>query len=340
MDKRRYQKKREGGKCLLRYFITWLIVVSFFLITGKLYSQELFPNTEPASTMPKKLVGFRQINEMYRDINNRERYFAGFRVMYGLTKKLTVMSMIGYSNHHFKNFPTNFVGFINNHHQKQYPLYPFLIEGIHVYAKYRLVNFDGEQKHFRIAAYGEATKSFIAHTEAESSTMTDNTGYGGGLIFTKLHKRFATSVTWGFINSIPYQQNDGYREIKFKSGNVVMYNVSFGYRIYPKVYDSYKNINVNIYSEFINKDYKAAQIYYDGKPYDYSYLNVNIPGTTTLYTYRGLAANRYSEMRTSLQFIFDSSTRLDIGAAVPVYSRSYLHDYPLIFINIQKYFFK
>ncbi len=245
------------------------------------------------------------------------------------------MSMVGASNHHFRRIPTNFVNYILNHHRRGFPVSPFLIEGVHVYAKYRFVNFDGEQKHFRIAAYAEANKGFVAHTEGESNLMTDNTGFGGGVIMTRLYKRFAASVTWGFIKSKPYLQKDNLIEIEFKSGDVLLYNVSFGYRLYPKTYNSYKDVNVNLYAEFINRDYGAASIQYNGLPYDYEFLK----GTAT-YTYNSFKANRYSELRSSVQFIFDSDSRLDIGMALPIYSRSYLYDYPLVFINVQKYLFR
>lgn len=272
---------------------------------------------------------------MYRDINDRPRYYTGFRIMYGLTKNLSVMSMVGASNHHFKTVPRNLVYYVVNHHTRGYPVTPYLLEGVHIYAKYRILNFDREQRHLRVALYGEANKAFVAHTEGESNLMTDNTGYGGGLIITRLYKRFAASFTWGFIKSLPYEQKDQYADIVFKSGDVMMYNTSFGYRLYPKKYDSYKDININLYAEFIARDYEAAKITYDGLPFNYDFLKGNVN-----YTYNGFIANRYCELRSSVQFIFDSNSRLDIGMAVPIYSRSYLYDYPLVFINVQKYLFK
>ncbi len=285
--------------------------------------------------MPKGVYGFRQINEMYKDINGRGRYYTGFRIMYGISKRLTVMGMIGASNHHLKRIPSDFTNYILNHHKVNYPSFPFLTEGIHGYAKYRIITIDSEQKHFRIAVYSELTKSFVAHTEGESNLMTDNSGYGGGLIFTKLYKRFAASFTGGFIKSLPYEQQNEYNKITFKSGDVFMYNVSFGYRIYPRSYNSYKDVNINLYTEFINRQYSAAKIYYDGVPYDYSFLQKS----GALYTYNGFVANHYTELRTSVQFIFNSTSRLDIGIALPVIGRSYLHDYPMIFITVQKYIF-
>jgi len=335
MDQRSIKKNREKYTRILRNFIPKGIILLFlFFISNHSKSQELFPNTEPASTMPKNVFGYRLITEMYKDLNNRSRYFTGLRLMYGLTKKITIMSMIGASNHHLKKIPPNFTNYMVNHHSAGYPNFTYQLEGFHTYIKYRFVNFDGDKKHFRIAGYAEGTKSFAAHTEGESNLMTDNTGYGGGLIFTYLYNRFATSVTWGFINTLPYTEYSIYRDIKFKSGDLKQYNISFGYRIYPKKYDSYKNININLYTEFMNRDYNSAEIYYDNIPYDYEFLKPLAP-----YTYNGLIAKKYSEMRNSIQFIFDSSTRLDVGFAIPVYNRSYLHDYPLIFINVQKYIF-
>lgn len=294
---------------------------------------------EPASTMPKKVAGFRQINEMYRDINLRFKYYGGFRLMYGLTKKMTVMSMLGLSNHHFKKIPGGFVNYITNHHSAGFRTTPFLIEGWHTYIKYRLWSLDGEQKHFRVAAYGEVNKAFVAHTEGESNLMTDNTGYGSGLIFTQLYKRLAVSFTWGFIKSVPYVQKDPNIEIKFKSGDVLLYNLALGYRLYPRVYNGYKDLNVNVYAEFINRSYEAAEIHYNGLPYDYDFLRTAV-GYSYNYTYNSFKANKYSELRSTVQLIFNSNSRIDVGIALPLYSRSYLYDYPLLYLNIQKYLFR
>ena len=286
--------------------------------------------------MPKNVYGFRQINEQFKDINGRGRYYSGFRVMYGLSKRLTVMTMIGGSNHHLKKVPSDFTSYLLNHHKITYPIFPFLTEGVHGYAKYRILSIDREKKHFRVAIYSEVTKSFVAHTEGESNLMTDNSGYGGGLIFTKLYKRFAASFTSGFIKSLPYtQQNDLYK-LTFKSGDVLVNNLSLGYRIYPRTFANYKDININLYAEIINRRYLSATIYYDGVPFDYSFIKDN----GAIYTYNGFVKNQYTELRTSVQFIFNSTSRLDIGFAVPIISRSYLYDYPLVFINIQKYIFK
>lgn len=62
--------------------------------------------------------------------------------------------------------------------------------------------------------------------------------------------------------------------------------------LYPKKYDNYKD--VNIYTEFLNRDYSAAKISYNGVPYNYL-QNSGILGTQ--YTYNGFIANRYSELK-------------------------------------------
>jgi hypothetical protein len=339
MDQKRYKEKRKERQCSLCYTKAGVVLVILFLVSGLGFSQELFPTMEPASTMPKKVIGFRQVNEVYRDINLRFKYYGGFRLMYGLTKKMTVMSMLGLSNHHFKRIPGGLNNYIRNHHSAGFRIPPFLIEGLHTYVKYRVWTQDGEQKHFRIAVYGEFNKSFVAHTEGEPNLMTDNSGYGGGLLITQLYKRFAVSFTPGFIKSFAYLQEDPNMEIKFRSGDVLMYNLAFGYRLYPKVYNGYKDINVNLYAEFINRNYTAAEIYYNGDVYDYDFLRTAV-GYSYNYTYNSLKANKYSELRSTVQFIFNSNSRLDLGIALPVYSRSYLYDYPLVYLNIQKYLFR
>src|SRR5690349_691346 len=121
MDKRGYSKKRQKRNCLLCYLISrGLVVCCLSFISFNAPAQELYPNTEPASTMSKKLFGFRQINEVYKDVANRAKYYTGFRLMYGLTKNLTLMTMFGASNHHLKRMPANFTGYLTNHHTVQY----------------------------------------------------------------------------------------------------------------------------------------------------------------------------------------------------------------------------
>jgi hypothetical protein len=309
------------------------LILFFSLLTIDLYSQELFPNTEPASTMPKGAVGVRVMYETYKELpSQRIKYWDGLRLMYGATSKLTVMLTASASNHHLKKFPGDLSNYFRNHHSSSFKPYPFLFEGFNLYAKYRVLSFDGQQKHLRIALYGEVAKAFNPHDEAEPSFQGDNTGYGGGLIATQLYKRFAFSVTTGFIHPLLYK--DPSQHISFQTGEGTMYNVSIGYRFLPVTYNDYKNVNINFYLEFINKSYDNAILKRDGVEFNFIPYQYLAP-----YIYNSLQSNKYSEMRPSVQFIFNSNERIDIGIATPVYNRSYQHFYPMFFFHFQKYFY-
>lgn len=313
----------------MRAYFTFLLVI---FLTGA-HAQELFPHAEPASNIPKGVLGIRYLNESFKEIpSQRSRYWNGLRFMYGVTGRFTIMATGSVSNHHPAKFPADLRKYFINHHQKTYKQNPTLFEGINVYAKYRIFSLDEKQKHLRIALYGEAGKSFVPHDEAEPGLNGDNTGFGGGVIITQLYKRFAASFTTGFQHPLIYV--DKKQSITFKSGDATMYKLSLGYRLLPFNYSSYKDINVNIYLEFINKHYTGAEMTLYGLPYDFSIYQLfdkNI--------YNSLQENKYSELRPSIQFIFNSNTRIDLGMAAPIYSRSYLHFYPMFFFHLQKYFF-
>jgi hypothetical protein len=309
------------------FFFLFLLANSFIA-----YGQELFPSTEPASTMPKGVVGARFLYESYKELpSNRTRYWGGLRLMYGATAKLTVMMTGTGSNHHLRKFPADLRNYFISHHSIVYKPNPFLIEGVNLYAKYRWFSKDEQNKHLRLAFYAEAGKAFVPHDEAEP-VLGDNTGIGGGIIGTKLHNRFAISLTCGYTH--PFTYVDKAQQITFKSGNSWNYNLSLGYRVAPIRYSSYKNLNVNVYIEFINKSYDAAKMTVKGHNFDFDIFQNYDP-----LIYKSLIENRYSEIRPSIQFIFNSNNRIDIGVAQPFYNKSYMHFYPMFFFNIQKYFY-
>jgi hypothetical protein len=283
--------------------------------------------------MPKGAIGVRFMYETFKELpSNRTKYWDGLRIMYGATGKLTLMLTGSASNHHLKDFPANLQNYFLNHHQRIYKPYPLLFEGLNLYAKYRVFSLDEQNKHIRLAVYGETAKTFIPHDEAEPMLMGDNSGFGAGIIGTKLHNKLALSLTCGFTH--PFLYVDKKQNITFQAGDAWNYNVSVGYRLFPVQYNSYKNVNVNLYVEFINKRYGGALMTVDGKNYDFSYLQDYSP-----LIYNGLIENKYSEIRPAIQFIFNSNDRIDIGIAQPVYSKSYLHFYPMFFFHLQKYFY-
>ncbi len=311
------------------------ILTLFFLLFSffRGYSQELFPYAEPASTIPKNVLGIRFLFEGYKEIpSQRQRNWGALRAMYGITGKTTVMLTAGVSNHHLRRFPANLQNHFANHPQRIYKPNPYLLEGINIYLKQRVISIDDYQKHLRLALFGQASKSFTAHDESEPFLKVDNTGYGGGAIVTLLNKRFAISFTYAYAHPLMYKDKE--QQITFQSGDAHNYDLSFGYRLYPSKYSTYNDLNINLYVEFVNRSYEAAKMTVRDAPYNFTYLQYFDKNT-----YYSLMDGKYSEIRPSIQLILNSNNRIDVGCAYPLYNRSYAHFYPLFFFNVQKYFY-
>jgi hypothetical protein len=296
------------------------------------YAQELFPNTEPASTIPKGVIGLRYSLEAFNSNTGKLASWHSLKCMYGATSRLTIIGSVSASNLHTKKFPEPFTNNFTYHHS---PVSyqsgtakvsnPFLIEGITLYGKYRFFSKDAEHSHWRIAAYGEFSKSFVAHREAEPSLNGNNTGAGAGFIITKLHKKLALSGTVGYIYPFKYEEKDSL--ISFRSGNTFIYNISVGYLLFPLKYKSYKDLNVNLYVECMNKIYEEA-----------AYVHHALPVNSDFYPV--LMGGQYSEVRPAIQFIINSNTRIDASVSFPVYQQVETRTYPVYMINIQRYFYK
>ncbi len=304
------------------------------LICSVSFGQELFPHAQPASTMPKGLVGVRFTYDRYREQSsgrNKDSYH--LRFMYGITAKWTIMATLGISNHHYKTYPTDLLNFFFNHHLQSYPSPAYALEGINLYTKYRFFTRDNYHQHFRLAVFVEACNSFVAHDNAEPTLMTDNTGYGGGLIATYLYERFAASLTAGFIHPLMYTQDD--IQVKFQSGDAAYLELSTGYRVWPLKYASYSDININIYSEFAYKKYGGAYVEQYGKEIDFSPYAASSP-----YTVEALSAGSYVDGHFYVQFISNSNSRLDVGVTLALSNRSYNYWSPLYTIQYQTYLYK
>lgn len=304
-----------------------------------LISQELFPLNEPASNVPKGVLGVRATGETYKEIQQLRNQYS-LRLMYGLLPRLTVMAAAGISNHHGKDFPPNLVSHIHNGNQTIYSTgafkrgvrYPYRSNGIYMYAKYRFVSMDGLHSHFRIAAYAEGAYLKQAHDEAEPNLTGDTKGAGAGFILTCLKHHFAISLTSGFIipgshTALSPDLNGGpmiSTEIKY--GRALGYNLSMGYLLFPQTYKSYDQLNVNVYLELLGKAYEAAKVE--------QYGNISIPINTPLLT-----AGNYMDIAPGVQCIFKSNLRVDLSVKFPMINKSYAHFYPVFMLGVQRYFY-
>lgn len=315
-----------------------LLFYALLLSCGNsLRAQELFVHTEPASTMPKGVPGVRVFGQSYVEPGNYTRGLGALRLMYGLTPKLTVMATATASNHHSKELPTNFPHF--NTPNIGVPL-PWRFNGVNVYAKYRFYSKDRDHEHLRLAAYATASWLEVAHDEGEPDLTDDTKGVGAGFIATYLKNHLAVSFTGGGILPANYRGEapdwnptlPGVPAL-VKYGKALNYSLSFGYLIYPRKYNSYQQMNINLYSEFLGKSYSTGRVFVG-----------NLGGNQSTYELTGTAltafkAHTYIEWHPSVQLIFNSNLRVDLGAGFPMINRSYTRFYPIYTLGIQRYLF-
>jgi hypothetical protein len=114
----RFTKNSYSNK--MKAFV--IIILSVFL--SKVYAQELFIFTEPASNMASKSIGFRLNNFLMPDKSTlRTNYHLVPEIMLGVSKKVMVHADVFFSNTNKK----------------------FIAEGGSIYAKYRFLSFDEVQ---------------------------------------------------------------------------------------------------------------------------------------------------------------------------------------------------
>jgi len=318
----------------------YTLILSFFLCSSAATAQELFPLTEPASSIPKGVFGFRSIVQLYQE-RTVTREMLAERIMYGVTSKLSVEVTVAGSNHHDTILPNNLL--THTHASNGAPIssattptrgipYPFLFAGFNFYSKYRILSLDGEKSHFRLAVFGDYSTVKTAHDEAEPGLMSDDGGWEAGLIATKLIDRWAVSLTTGYIQPVFsfYEVQSQYvsppQTTQIWYGRAVEYDLSIGYRIFPKKYtNDYSEANFNAYVEFIGKTYDSATVKYDGA----------IAAIKTGLLQRGT----YIEMHPGIQWIVNSNTRFEISVGYPVLNQSFVHFYPVYTVAFQRYFY-
>ena len=323
------------------YYKRCILVFVFvlFVKSNLLFSQELFPNNEPASNVPKGVLGIRAFDETFKEYTQIRNLYV-IRLMYGVLPKLTVMATASESNHHDVLFPAGLASHTHNGNQSVFSTgnyqrgisYPYLFNGIYLYAKYRFLTFDGEHTHFRMAAYAEYSTVAVAHDETEPDLLDDNGGYGGGIIATYLKNHFAVSLTSGII--IPKVYNGYSPDIyggpnvptEIKYGQAIKYNLSFGYLLLPRTYKNYEQGNFNIYLELLGKAYQQAKVI--------QYGIKEVPINTPL-----LEKGNYVDACPGVQYIYKSNLRIDFSTQFQFINKSYSHFYPVYMLGVQRYFY-
>lgn len=305
------------------------LLICFLALYGGwiLNAQELYPNSEPASIIPKNALGLRLMNEAYNNSGDL-RAWNGLMFMYGLNSKVMLNAMFTGSNHHNKTLPDGFIKSENGYSETVNPgaaskRYGYLFESVNLGFRYRFLNLDGDHRHFRMALYGNGIYANRPHDEAEVTLMGDNKALGGGLISTVLVKKLAVSLNAGMIKPFSYKENSG---LGIEYGNAYQMSLSFGYLLYPFKYKNFGQTNVNLYAEFLGKDYSPLSITKNGAAIPHHGVD-------------GFKGGRYIEFRPAIQFIIKSNLRIDVSTALPLVNKSYIRQYPMYLLNLQYYFF-
>ncbi len=207
-----------------------MFVLVAVLISLNLSAQELFVFTEPASNMPAKSVGIRDMNSFMFEKDGMLNYHNMPELMWGINKKWMV----------------HVQGFISNRQDSG-----LQAEGGSFYAKYRFLSKDELQSHFRMALYGRYSLNRADIHQQEIETMGHNTGYELGLIGTQLLHKIALSSSVSYERAL--DNNPGYKFPTTESKSAINYTFSAGKLLLPKVYTDYKQTNMNFMLEFLGQ---------------------------------------------------------------------------------------
>lgn len=231
---------------------------------NKLMAQELFVFTEPASNMAAKSIGIRMNNYLMKnDETQKYNYHLLPEIMVGLTKKIMLHGELFFSNR-------------NN---------SMVYEGASIYGKYRFYSEDEVHSHFRMAVFGRLSYNNSDIHQAAIDFYGHNSGAEAGFVATKLINKVAISGSVAAVHAL----DNGSEKFQYPNSNrqAINYTLSAGKLMLPKVYTSYKQVNINLMCEFL--------------------------GQTNLGT-----GNNYLDIAPSVQFIVDSRMRFDLAYRAPL----------------------
>lgn len=222
---------------IMRISILMLLLCSMF---GSSKGQELYVFTNPASNNPAKSVAFKAATKVLREIHDgslgaRFSADAGF----GLHKNLQLNTGFTFSNMYFTGMRW---------------------ESARIYAKYRFLSNDAVHRHFRAAAYVKAAYSRNPLVYQDLDLEGDNSGLQTGLVFTQLLHKFAASAGIAYVHQL--EQQDKISLGPPFSDKALQYNLSTGYLLFPRSYNSYNQPNFNLYCELLGQHNLDVRRYY------------------------------------------------------------------------------
>lgn len=157
----------------------------------------------------------------------------------------------------------------------------FSYEGGSFYLKYRFLSKDAVQRHYRMAFFGRIGYNNSDIHQEEININGHNTGVEAGIVATGLLRKVALSSGVSYLNVTDNGNNN-----KFVYGedynNAINYTFSIGKLMLPHQYKDYRQTNLNLMAEFVTQ------------------VNTG-------------SGKFYIDIAPSVQFIFNSQGRLDIG---------------------------
>ncbi len=249
---------------MIRIFkIAFFISLIAIFPTG-INGQELFVATEPASNMPKNSLRVRLSNEGVPESDLKSR--TSFGLMYGLSKDLMLNA-----NAYMADF----------YQRKQ------RVNGYSFYAKYRFLNIDNVKRHFRGAVFGQYSIVKFPIIHDEINLAGENNGLQGGFVFTQLMHKLALSGSVSYTESLD-KFIPGHEMMHDNAHNSIAYTVSSGYLLLPREYKNYKQINTNLYLEFMGDSHTGS-------------------------------GRNFMDAAPAFQFIFNSNIRLDLSRRIQLW---------------------
>ncbi|NCI45992.1 hypothetical protein [Sediminibacterium soli] len=217
----------------------WTILALFLSVRAA--GQELYVFSEPASNMPSRSLGVKQTAKWLRsDMSARTESRHTTELMLGVNKKL-MWHVAGT----FSDMYSSSLRF----------------ESVRTYAKYRFLSSDDMYRHFRMAAFAEASYSRNKAMYDELSLEGDQSGIQAGIIATQLLHKLALSSTISFTELLQESRwNKTLPQVApYQAFN---YSLSAGYLVLPKKYTSYNQMNLNLYLELLGQQTTDKKRYF------------------------------------------------------------------------------
>jgi len=220
-----------------------LLLIIAILCSLSSSSQELFVNSEPASVLPARSLSVKLSGYFitYDKIFDRpaQRYLT--ELLIGVNKKLMLRVGASFSNMHTSSFKT---------------------ESFALYSKYRFFSQEEIHRHFRMALFFNASYSYAPFHGEEVELMGDKTGIAMGLIATQLLNKFALS---GSISHTQLLDSSRFNEVAYVPTRIYQamnYSFSAGYLLFPRDYEGFDQLNVNLYMELLGQQTLTQDKYY------------------------------------------------------------------------------